>query len=118
MMYDRTNIFARILRGELPCNKVYDDAHVLAFRDIKPQAPVHVVVIPKGEYASVDDFSENASEVELVAFLRAIAQITRAEGIAESGYRILANHGTAARQDVPHFHLHLIGGRDLGPSVP
>jgi diadenosine tetraphosphate (Ap4A) HIT family hydrolase len=117
MPYDRSNVFARILRGELPSNKVYEDEHVLAFRDIHPQAPTHIIVIPKGEYVSVDDFSERASEAELAAFMRAVGQIARAEGVAESGYRILANHGRAAHQDVPHFHLHLVGGRDLGPML-
>jgi histidine triad (HIT) family protein len=117
MIYDRDNVFARILRGELPCNKVYEDNHVLAFRDINPQAPTHIVVIPKGQYVSVDDFSENASAAELAAFMRAIGRIARAEGIAETGYRILANHGAAAHQAVPHFHLHLVGGRDLGPML-
>jgi len=114
MIYDRTNVFARILRGELPCNKVYEDEHVLAFRDINPQAPTHIVVIPKGEYVSVDDFSQNAPAAELAAFIRAIGRIAREEGVGETGYRILANHGAAAHQDVPHFHLHLFGGRDLG----
>jgi diadenosine tetraphosphate (Ap4A) HIT family hydrolase len=117
MAYDRTNVFARILRGELPCNKVYEDDHVLAFRDINPQAPTHIVVIPKGEYVSVDDFSENASAAEQAALIRAVGRIAREEGVAESGYRILANHGTAAHQDVMHFHLHLVGGRDLGPML-
>ena len=117
MAYDRNNVFARILRGELPCRKVYEDEHVLAFHDIHPQAPTHIVVIPKGEYVSVDDFSETASEAELAGFLRAIARIARQEGVIDGGYRILANHGEAAHQDVPHFHLHLVGGRDLGPML-
>ena len=117
MPYDRNNVFARILRGELPCSKVYEDEHVLAFRDIQPQAPTHIVVIPKGEYVSVDDFSANATEAELAAFMRAIGHIAREEGVRASGYRILANHGAAAHQDVPHFHLHLFGGRDLGPML-
>jgi len=117
MAYDRNNVFARILRGELPCRKVYEDEHVLAFHDIHPQAPTHIVLIPKGEYASVDDFSENASEAEVAAFVRAINRIARQEGVAEGGYRILANHGAAAHQEVPHFHLHLFGGRDLGPML-
>src|SRR5438067_3930372 len=117
MEYYRTNVFARILRGELPCNKVYEDEHVLAFRDINPQAPVHIVLMPKGEYTSVDDFSEKASEAEQAAFARAIGRIAHAEGVAETGYRILANHGAAAHQDVPHFHLHLFAGRDLGPML-
>jgi histidine triad (HIT) family protein len=117
MPYDESNVFARILRGELPCQKVYEDEHVLAFRDIHPQAPVHVVVIPKGEYVSVDDFAETASDAEQAAFIRALGKIARAEGVAEGGYRILANHGAAAHQEVPHFHLHLFGGRDLGPML-
>ncbi len=118
MAYDRNNVFARILRGELPCTKVFEDEHVLAFRDIAPQAPTHIVVIPKGEYVSVDDFAEQASAEELAAFMRAVGRIGRAEGVAAGGYRILANHGTAAHQDVPHFHLHLFGGRDLGAILP
>jgi histidine triad (HIT) family protein len=117
MAYDRNNVFARILRGELPCTKVYEDEHVLAFRDIEPQAPSHVVLIPKGEYVSADDFSAQASDAKLAAFMRAIAKIAKAEGTAESGFRILANSGTAAHQAVPHFHLHLFGGRDLGARL-
>lgn len=117
MAYDRNNVFARILRGELPCAKVYEDAHVLAFRDIHPLAPVHVILIPKGEYVSADDFSAKASEVEQAAFMRAIGKIAQHEGVQESGYRILANHGAAAHQEVPHFHLHIFGGRDLGPML-
>jgi diadenosine tetraphosphate (Ap4A) HIT family hydrolase len=117
MAYDRNNVFARILRGELPCTKVYEDEHVLAFRDIEPQAPSHVVLIPKGDYLSADDFSEKASDAELAAFMRAIAKIAKQEGVAEGGYRILSNHGKAAHQAVPHFHLHLFGGRDLGARL-
>jgi histidine triad (HIT) family protein len=117
MPYDRTNVFARILRGEIPCTKVFEDEHVLAFRDINPQAPMHVVVIPKGEYVSVDDFSQQGSAAEHAAFLRAIGLIAKQEGVAGGGYRIIANHGKAAHQDVPHFHLHIVGGRDLGPML-
>jgi len=117
MAYDRDNVFARILRGELPCTRVYEDEHVLAFRDIEPQAPSHVVLIPKGDYISADDFSATASDAELAAFMRAIARITASEGVAEGGYRILANTGKAAHQAVPHFHLHLFGGRDLGARL-
>ena len=117
MSYDPNNVFARILRGELPCRKVYEDAHVLAFHDIRPQAPIHIVLIPKGEYVSVDDFSERASDAELAAFIRAIGHIARQEGVGMGGYRILANHGAAAHQEVPHFLLHLFGGRDLGPML-
>ncbi|HEX3412676.1 MAG TPA: histidine triad nucleotide-binding protein [Stellaceae bacterium] len=118
MTYDRNNIFARILRGEIPCNKVYEDAHVLAFHDISPQSPTHVLVIPKGEYVSFDDFSQNASAQEIAALVRTVGHIAREQGVAESGYRILANTGTAAHQEVPHFHVHLFGGRDLGGMLP
>src|SRR4051812_15200224 len=114
MAYDRNNIFARILRGELPCNKIHEDAHVLAFADIRPMTPTHILVIPKGEYVSFDDFSLRASDAEIVAFTRAAGSIARAAGVAETGYRILANHGRDAHQEVPHFHVHIFGGRDLG----
>jgi diadenosine tetraphosphate (Ap4A) HIT family hydrolase len=117
LSYDPNNVFARILRGELPCRKVYEDEHVLAFHDINPQAPTHIVVIPKGQYISVDDFSQQASDTELAAFIRAIGSIARQEGVSAGGYRMLANHGAAAHQEVPHFHLHLFGGRDLGPML-
>jgi histidine triad (HIT) family protein len=118
MTYDSTNVFARILRGEIPCNKVYEDEHVLAFHDISPQAPTHVLVIPKGEYVSLDDFSANASATELAALLRALGHIARAQGVSATGYRVLANNGAAAHQEVPHFHVHLFGGRDLGGMLP
>jgi histidine triad (HIT) family protein len=114
MPYDRSNVFARILRGEIPCTKVYEDEHVLAFRDIRPQAPVHILVIPKGAYASLDDFAAEGSEAELAALLRAAGKIAREQGLAETGYRILANHGRGGHQEVPHFHVHIFGGRDLG----
>lgn len=117
MPYDRNNVFARILRGEVPCNKVYEDEHMLAFRDINPQAPTHIILIPKGEYVSIDDFSAAASDVELAAFMRAIGRIAKQEGVVEGGYRVLANHGRAAHQEVPHFHLHLFGGCELGPML-
>jgi diadenosine tetraphosphate (Ap4A) HIT family hydrolase len=114
MAYDRSNVFARILRGELPCRKVFEDEHVLAFHDARPQAPVHILVIPKGEYVSLDDFAANASPAEIAAFVRAIGTVARAAGVAESGYRILANHGADAHQEVPHLHVHIFGGRPLG----
>lgn len=117
MAYDRDNVFARILRGELPCNKVYEDAHVLAFRDINPQAPTHILVIPKGEYASLDDFSQKASADEMAALVRALGHIARTEGVAEAGWRVIANNGPAGRQEVQHLHLHILGGRDLGPML-
>ena len=118
MTYDRNNIFARILCGEIPCNKVYEDAHVLAFNDISPQSPTHVLVIPKGEYVSLDDFSAKASAEEIASLIRALGRIARERGVAESGYRILSNTGPAAHQEVPHFHIHVVGGRDLGPMLP
>jgi histidine triad (HIT) family protein len=117
MAYDRDNVFARILRGELPCTKVYEDEHVLAFRDIRPQAPSHVVLIPKGEYVSAGDFSAKASDAELASFMRAVSQIAKAEGVAESGFRLLANTGKDGHQEVPHFHMHIVGGHDLGPML-
>ncbi|MGC2199885.1 MAG: histidine triad nucleotide-binding protein [Stellaceae bacterium] len=118
MAYDRNNVFARVLRGEIPCKKVYEDTHVLAFHDINPQSPTHILVIPKGEYVSLDDFSEKASAEEMAALVRALGNLAREQGVAESGYRILANNGPAAHQEVPHFHVHLFGGRDLGGMLP
>ncbi len=117
MEYDNDNIFAKILRGELPCDKVYEDEHTLAFRDINPQAPIHVLVIPKGKYVSFEDFSAKASDDELAGFDRAVGHVTRELGLIEAGYRILANHGEAAGQLVPHYHLHIFGGGDLGPMI-
>ena len=115
--YDDSNIFARILRGEIPCDKVFEDEHVLAFRDIAPQTPVHVLVIPKGRYVSFDDFSATASEAEIAAFVRAAGQIARDLGCVADGYRVLANHGRDAHQEVPHFHLHLFAGKNLGRMI-
>lgn len=118
MAYDPNNVFARILRGELPCKKAYEDAHVLAFHDIRPQTPTHILVIPKGAYASLDDFSAQASDAEIVAFTRAVGALAREAGLVETGYRVLANHGGDAHQEVPHFHVHIFGGRDLGRMIP
>jgi histidine triad (HIT) family protein len=115
--YDDTNIFARILRGEIPCREVYEDAHALAFRDIAPQAPVHILVIPKGAYVSWDDFSERASAEEIAGFVRAIGHIGREQGLVAPGYRLLANAGMNSGQEVPHLHVHLFGGRPLGPML-
>ena len=114
MVYDRNNIFARVLRGEIPCNKVFEDEHVLAFHDIRPQAPTHILVIPKGEYVSMDDFSAKASDAEIAALIRAVGKISREQGVAEDGYRILANVGVNGHQEVPHLHIHIFGGRPLG----
>ena len=115
--YDDTNIFARILRGELPCKKVYEDDHALAFEDINPQAPVHILVIPKGAYVSWDDFSARASEAEIAGFVRAVGKVARDEGLVASGYRLLANAGVNSGQEVPHLHIHIFGGRGLGPML-
>ena len=117
MAYDRDNIFARILRGEIPCDKVYEDAHTLAFRDIHPQAPVHVLVIPKGEYVSLDDFTATASAEEQAALMQALGPVARREGVADSGYRVIANSGPASHQDVQHLHFHVLGGRNLGAML-
>ena len=115
--YDDGNIFARILRGELPCNKVYEDEHALAFHDIRPAAPTHILVIPKGAYVSWDDFSERASEAEIAGFVRAVGRIARDEGLVAPGYRLLANVGIDSGQEVPHLHVHIFGGRGLGPML-
>jgi diadenosine tetraphosphate (Ap4A) HIT family hydrolase len=117
MAYDPENIFAKILRGEIPCDKVFEDDHALAFRDINPQTPTHILVIPKGAYVSSDDFTANASEAELAGFLRAVGHVARAAGLAEPGYRMLANHGRDGHQEVPHFHVHVFGGKDLGRMI-
>ncbi len=117
MAYDESNIFAKILRGEIPCDKVYEDAHALAFNDINPQAPTHVLVIPKGAYESFDDFSQDASVEEIAGFFRAAGKIARDLGAVDPGYRILANNGPDAHQEVPHFHLHIFAGKNLGRMI-
>jgi histidine triad (HIT) family protein len=116
--YDDNNIFARILRGELPCRKVFENDHVLAFHDINPQAPVHILVIPKGRYVSWDDFSTNASETEIASFVRAVGQVARDAGLVEPGYRLLANTGGHGHQEVPHLHVHIFGGRQFREMIP
>jgi len=115
--YDQNNIFARILRGEIPCKKAYENDHVLVFHDINPLAPTHLLVIPKGPYVSWDDFSANASDEEIAAFVRAVGKIARDEGLVENGYRLLANAGLNSGQEVPHLHVHVFGGRPLGPML-
>ena len=115
--YDDSNIFARILRGEIPSDKVYEDEQVLAFRDINPLAPVHILAIPKGPYVSWDDFSAKASDAEIAGLTRAVGQIARDAGLVADGYRVLANVGVASGQEVPHLHLHIFGGRPLGPML-
>ena len=115
--YDDSNIFARILRGEIPSKKVYEDDYVLAFHDINPLAPTHILVFPKAPYVSWDDFSERASDEEIGAFVRAVGKIARDEGLVEPGYRLLANVGPNSGQEVPHLHAHIFGGRPLGPML-
>ena len=115
--YDDTNIFARILRGEIPCSKVYEDAHALAFHDINPQAPTHVLVIPKGRYVSWADFSAGASDAEIAGLVRAVGIVARELGLETPGYRLLANAGYDAHQEVPHLHVHIFAGRKLGPML-
>jgi diadenosine tetraphosphate (Ap4A) HIT family hydrolase len=115
--YDRDNIFARILRGELPCNKVYEDEWALAFHDIAPQAPVHILVIPKGEYVSWDDFSAKASDEEIAGFVRAVGRVAREQGLVAPGHRLLVNTGQEGGQEIPHLHVHIFGGRPLGPML-
>jgi diadenosine tetraphosphate (Ap4A) HIT family hydrolase len=117
MAYDSENIFARILRGEIPCDKVYEDDHVLAFNDINPRKPIHVLAIPKGQYVSFDDFSANASDEEITGFTRAVGRIARDLGLAAPGYRLLANTGTDGGQEVPHYHVHIFGGERVGPMI-
>ena len=112
--YDDQNIFAKILRGEIPNNTVFENDHALAFRDISPAAPTHVLVIPKGPYVSMDHFTQEASEAELVGFMRAIGEVCRLEGVSEDGFRAIANTGEHGVQEVQHLHVHIIGGRPLG----
>ncbi|MBA2921090.1 HIT domain-containing protein [Sphingomonas sp. MAH-20] len=115
--YDPDNIFARILRGEIPCRKVYEDEHALAFHDINPQAPHHILVIPKGAYVSWDDFSARAGDAEIAGFVRAVGHVAREAGLVAPGYRLLANSGPDSHQEVPHLHVHIFGGRPLGPML-
>ena len=115
--YDDNNIFAKILRGEIPSRKVYEDEHALAFHDINPQAPHHVLVIPKGRYVSWDDFSATASDTEIAGFIRAVGKVAREAGMVEPGYRLLANIGPDSHQEVPHLHVHIFAGRPLGPML-
>ena len=117
MSYDDQNIFAKIIRGEIPCDKVYEDDHVLAFNDIAPQAPVHVLVIPKGAYVSIDDFGQNGSVEEVAAFYQAVSKIVKDLGLDKKGFRSIANTGDYGGQEVPHFHLHLLGGKRIGAMV-
>ena len=116
--YDHNNIFAKILRGEIPCEAVYEDEHVLAFPDIAPQAPVHILVIPKGAYIDIADFGENGSAEEVAGFYTALSTIAAAQGLSENGFRCIANTGAHGGQEVPHFHMHILGGEMIGTLRP
>ena len=115
--YDDANVFAKILRGEIPSKKVYEDEWAYGFHDINPQAPTHVLIIPKGRFCSFADFSETASEAEIAGFFRAVGRIAKSLGLESSGYRLLANMGPHSNQEVAHFHVHLFAGRPLGPML-
>ncbi|MBO9714500.1 histidine triad nucleotide-binding protein [Sphingomonas sp.] len=115
--YDDQNVFAKILRGEIPSKKVHEDEFALAFHDINPQAPHHILVIPKGPYVSWDDFSAKASDAEIAGFVRAVGQVARDAGFVAPGYRLLANAGLDGHQEVPHLHVHIFAGRPLGPML-
>jgi diadenosine tetraphosphate (Ap4A) HIT family hydrolase len=115
--YDDGNVFARILRGEIPATKVYEDEWALAFHDIAPQTPVHILVIPKGAWVSWDDFSARAADAEIAGFARAVGHVARTAGLVEGGYRVLYNVGLHGGQEVPHLHAHIFGGRPLGRMV-
>jgi diadenosine tetraphosphate (Ap4A) HIT family hydrolase len=115
--YDDQNIFAKILRGEIPATRLYEDAFALAFPDINPQSPTHILVIPKGPYVSWDDFSASASDAEITGFVRAVGKVARDAGLVASGYRLLINAGLDSHQEVPHLHVHIFAGRKLGPLL-
>lgn len=117
MAYEPNNIFAKILRGEIPCQKIYEDTSALAFKDIHPQAPIHVLVIPKGPYCTHDDFVAHAQNDEIVGFQKAVAAVARLVGADASGYRLISNSGVNAHQEVPHYHVHILGGQALGPLL-
>ena len=121
MTYDQNNIFAKILRGEIPCDRVYESDHALAFKDINPQAKVHVLVIPKGAYVNMDDFSQNASSEEITELIRALGEVAKIVGVSEftsgKGYRYIGNNGSDGGQEVPHLHFHIVGGEPLGRMI-
>lgn len=117
MAYDNNNIFAKILRGEIPAKKIYEDDFAVSFHDISPQAPSHILVIPKGAYESMDDFTANASPEEIAGLFRALGKVARQEKLDQTGYRVISNCGINGGQEVPHLHLHLLGGRKLGRMV-
>lgn len=115
--YDDDNVFAKILRDEIPSKRVYEDDYAVAFHDINAQAPTHILVIPRGRYVSWDDFTANANDAEISGYIRAVGHVARAAGLVEPGYRLLANTGMDAHQEVPHLHVHIFAGRKLGPML-
>ena len=117
MPYNPQNIFAKILRGEIPCKKIFENEFALAFHDIHPAAPIHALVIPKNAYISHADFAASASDAEIAGFTRAVGVVAKLVGAEDNGYRLLANHGANAHQEVPHYHVHILGGRPLGPML-
>jgi diadenosine tetraphosphate (Ap4A) HIT family hydrolase len=118
MAYDSNNIFARILRGEIPCSKIFESEYAIAFHDINPQAPTHILVIPKGAYVSIADFSQKASPAEQAGLFAAVGKIIADQKLDDAGFRVIANAGTHGGQEVPHFHIHILGGRKLGRMLP
>ena len=121
MQYDKNNIFAKILRGEIPCKKIYEDDYVLSFHDVNPQKKIHALVISKGEYINLDDFSSNATEKEIVGLIKGIGTVAKKLGVSEvikgGGYRSLVNVGAHGGQEVPHLHFHIFGGEKVGKMV-
>jgi len=115
--YDDQNIFARLLRDEIPSRRVYEDEWAVAFHDIAPQAPLHILVVPRGRHVSLADFTQQASDAEIAGFFRAVGTVARQFGLEDPGYRILANMGRHGGQEVPHFHVHLFGGAPLGRMI-
>jgi diadenosine tetraphosphate (Ap4A) HIT family hydrolase len=115
--YDTTNVFAKILRGEIPCKKIKETTHSLAFHDAFPKAPVHALVIPKGQYKNFDDFTKNASSEEIIDFWKTAQEVSNELEMTVSGFRLITNNGYNANQEVPHFHIHLCGGKNLGPMI-
>jgi len=122
MTYDKNNIFAKILRGEIPCKKIYEDEYILSFYDVNPQKKIHALVIPKGEYVNLDDFSSRASEKEIVGLIKGIGTVAKKLGVSVvdegRGYRSLVNVGENGGQEVPHLHFHIFGGEKVGRMVP
>lgn len=117
MAYDQHNVFAKILRGDIPCKKVFENEFALAFHDLHPAAKVHVLVIPKGEYSSFDDFTSSAPGELVIGFFKAVQEVAKSLGLPETGYRLITNHGRDANQSVPHFHVHILGKTPCGPLI-